>query len=108
MGLDFNQNKLFGKGDEDAMQLSKRTIVNSVLFVIAFWAIVGALMCLLYRLTSHCLFLAQNCPYYFAKKTSNICSHQKQNTISSNDRIGLKGATPIYTAKDHRKNLVIL
>ena len=39
MGLDFNQNKLFGKGDEDAMQLSKRTIVKSVLFVIAFWAI---------------------------------------------------------------------
>ena len=52
MGLDFNQNKLFGKGDEDAMQLSKRAIVKSVLFVIAFWAIVGALMCLLYRLTS--------------------------------------------------------
>lgn len=44
----------------------------------------------------------------FAKKTSNVCSPQKQNTISSNDRIGLKGATPIYTAKDHRKNLVIL
>jgi len=52
MGLDFNLNKLFGKGDEDAMQLSKRTIVKSVLFVIAFWTIVGALMCLLYRLTS--------------------------------------------------------
>lgn len=34
------------------MQLPKRTIVKSVLFVIAFWTIVGALMCLLYRLTS--------------------------------------------------------
>ncbi len=34
------------------MQLSKWTIVKSVLFVIAFWTIVGALMCLLYRLTS--------------------------------------------------------
>jgi len=34
------------------MQLSKQAIVKSALFVIAFWTIVGALMCLLYRLTS--------------------------------------------------------
>lgn len=34
------------------MQLPKRIIVKSVLFVIAFWTIVGALMHLLYHLTS--------------------------------------------------------
>mgnify|MGYP001774755673 CR=1 len=34
------------------MQVSMRTIVKSALFVIAFWIIVGVLMCILYRLTS--------------------------------------------------------
>ena len=34
------------------MQLSNQAIVKSALFVIAFWIIVGVLMCVLYRLTS--------------------------------------------------------
>ena len=45
------------------------------------------------------MFLAQNSPLLFAKRTSNICSPKNQNPTSPNARIGINGRTDLNLIK---------